>query len=211
MPFTLEDQGIGNVVTCETEKISEAKIIIKGNNNSIFFGKGSSIGFGDININGNDNVLDFGENNRFGRLKTIVQDGSSLKFGKFCSVEQAYFLSRDGRSIIFGNDCMISFQVDVRTSDAHGIWKVGTAELINAPGDILIEDNVWIGQGAVISKNTVIHSNSVVGMKSFLQNQVVPKNSVVAGTPAKLIYGGIEWTRHIDINKREEELKKNFT
>jgi acetyltransferase-like isoleucine patch superfamily enzyme len=53
-------------------------------------------------------------------------------------------------------------------------------------GPVIIEDNVWIGEGVsilpgvIIGKNTIVGTNAVV-TKSF------PANSVIAGNPAKLI------------------------
>lgn len=53
-------------------------------------------------------------------------------------------------------------------------------------GDIVIEDDVWIGAGSIIlpgvriGKGAVIASNAVV-------NKDVPENTIVGGVPAKLI------------------------
>jgi len=53
-------------------------------------------------------------------------------------------------------------------------------------GPVIIEDNVWIGEGVsilpgvTIGKNTIVGANAVV-TKSF------PANSVIGGIPAKLI------------------------
>lgn len=46
----------------------------------------------------------------------IVQDGSTVLVGEHATIEQAYLLARDRTSIQIGKDCMISFQVDIRTS-----------------------------------------------------------------------------------------------
>lgn len=57
---------------------------------------------------------------------------------------------------------------------------------LSSKGEIIIEDNVWIGEhvsilgGVTIGKNSIIGSNSVV-------TKSCPPNSVLAGSPAKLI------------------------
>ncbi len=51
---------------------------------------------------------------------------------------------------------------------------------------IVIEDNVWIGSGAIILDGVSIKKNSVVAAGSVVTKDV-PKSVVVAGVPAKII------------------------
>lgn len=66
-----------------------------------------------------------------------------------------------------GKDCMLSFQVQLRTTDAHGIYDLKAGVLLNPPQAIIIKDHVWVGQGVLISKGTIIESDSVIGARSF--------------------------------------------
>lgn len=52
--------------------------------------------------------------------------------------------------------------------------------------DIIIEDNVWIAANCIIVGGVTIKKNSVVGAGSFVNKDVEP-NTLVAGTPAKII------------------------
>ena len=56
----------------------------------------------------------------------------------------------------------------------------------NPKGSVVIEDNVWIGAGAVIALNVRIGRNSVIGANAFV-NHDIPENSVAAGIPARVI------------------------
>jgi acetyltransferase-like isoleucine patch superfamily enzyme len=51
---------------------------------------------------------------------------------------------------------------------------------------VIIEDNVWIGEGAAIMPNVTIGSNSIIGANSVVTHSF-PSNSVIGGIPAKLI------------------------
>jgi len=53
-------------------------------------------------------------------------------------------------------------------------------------GSVCIEDDVFIGMGAVIGAPLTIGNGAVIGANSVLSNDV-PSNSIVAGNPAQVI------------------------
>ena len=53
-------------------------------------------------------------------------------------------------------------------------------------GDIMLEDNVWIGSNAIILENVKIGANSVIAAGAVVTKDV-PKNVIVAGVPARVI------------------------
>lgn len=53
-------------------------------------------------------------------------------------------------------------------------------------GEITVDDNVFIGMGALILPNVTIGSNCIIGANAVVTKSV-PAGSVVAGNPAKLI------------------------
>ena len=53
-------------------------------------------------------------------------------------------------------------------------------------GDIVIEDNVWIGMESLILGGVTIGENSVVAARSVVTKDV-PPNMLVAGVPAKIV------------------------
>ena len=56
-----------------------------------------------------------------------------------------------------------------------------------SPGDpVAIEDNVWIGFGAIVLPGTVIGRGAVIGSKSVVSG-VIPAYSVVVGNPFRVI------------------------
>lgn len=51
---------------------------------------------------------------------------------------------------------------------------------------VIIEDNVWIGGGAIILPNVTIGKNSVIGAGSVVTRSI-PANCVAVGNPCRVI------------------------
>ncbi|CAM3788432.1 Acyltransferase [Flavobacterium branchiophilum] len=58
--------------------------------------------------------------------------------------------------------------------------------LLVSKGPVIIENNVWVGEGVAIMPNVRIGKNSIIATNAVVTKDV-PPNSVVAGVPAKVI------------------------
>lgn len=89
--------------------------------------------------------------------------------------------------IMIGKNVMIAQSVSIRDTD-HGfddlIKPMIDQGITTAP--IMINDNVWIGHGAIITKGITINSGAIIGANAVVTKDV-PKNAIVGGVPAKLI------------------------
>lgn len=93
--------------------------------------------------------------------------------------------------IIIGNNVLLASKVYI-SDHSHG--EVTKDALVVPPaqrklfskGPIVIEDNVWLGEGVVVLPNVTIGENSIVGANSVVTKSI-PRNSVVAGNPARII------------------------
>ncbi len=86
-------------------------------------------------------------------------------------------------SVSIGDNCMIASNVYISDSDWHDIYNrvsMGTT----AP--VKIEENVWIGDSAIICKGVTIGENSIIGAGAVVARDI-PGNSIAAGNPAKVI------------------------
>jgi acetyltransferase-like isoleucine patch superfamily enzyme len=93
--------------------------------------------------------------------------------------------------IRIGNNVLIASRVFI-TDHYHGeitneaLQKVPADRPLFSKGSVIIEDNVWIGEGAVILGNLVIGRNSIIGANAVVTKSF-PANSVIGGIPAQLI------------------------
>ena len=53
-------------------------------------------------------------------------------------------------------------------------------------GPVIIEDNVWIGEGSMIMPNVTIGKGSIIAANSVITKDI-PSYCMAAGSPAKII------------------------
>ena len=93
--------------------------------------------------------------------------------------------------IQIGNNVLIGSHVLI-TDHNHGeiskqIRSLPPSERpLHSKGAVIIEDNVWIGEGVAILANVRIGKNSIIGANAVV-NADIPENSVVGGIPARVI------------------------
>jgi acetyltransferase-like isoleucine patch superfamily enzyme len=93
--------------------------------------------------------------------------------------------------IQIGNHVVIASRVFI-TDHYHG--NISKEALIVPPdkrilvskGPVIIEDNVWIGEGVCILPNVHIGENAIIGANAVVTSDI-PSNTVAAGIPAKII------------------------
>lgn len=91
---------------------------------------------------------------------------------------------RSAKKIKIGQSAMIASDVTITDSDWHGIYD--RTDYVASPKEVLIEDNVWIGEKSIILKGTKIGANSIIGAGSVVSGEV-PPNTIYAGNPAREI------------------------
>lgn len=93
--------------------------------------------------------------------------------------------------IEIGDNVLIASKVFI-TDHFHGsIEKEAIAiapakRQLYSKGPVVVEENVWIGEGVVIMPNVRVGSNSIIGANSVVTKDI-PMNVVVGGNPAKVI------------------------
>ena len=176
----------GKIYLGINSKVTNSKIIdnIKIGNNSIIEGANFSgnIDAGDFFKVYNNGVTLYG-NITIGKYTTlngpntdIYTSINKVKIGNFCSI---------ARNVSFQE---YNHKID-RVSSYHmssNVFEESRLDDIYSKGDIVLENDVWIGTHCVILSGAYISTGAVVAANSVISG-FVPPYSIVAGSPAKVI------------------------
>lgn len=86
--------------------------------------------------------------------------------------------------VTVGDNTMIAAGAYLTDADWHDVYD--RTRMIGAHAPIRLEDNVWIGDGAVLCKGVTVGANSVIGAGSVVTRDI-PANVVAAGNPATVV------------------------
>ncbi len=86
--------------------------------------------------------------------------------------------------IVIGANTMIASNVYISDTDWHDIYDRVHPRGNLAP--VILEENVWVGDSAIVCKGVTIGQNSIVGAGSVVTKDI-PPNTIVAGNPAKIV------------------------
>lgn len=109
-------------------------------------------------------------------------------FGKNIAVGRRVFINagckfQDQGGIVIGDDCLIGHNVVLATLN-HDLDPSKRGDL--HPARIVIGRNVWIGANVTILPGITIGDNAVVAAAAVVTKDV-PENTVVVGSPARVI------------------------
>lgn len=127
--------------------------------------------------------------------KMNIKIGKQVQFGQYCSISS---------DIVFGNYILVAGNVGFVGKVDHAfnepeklIWE---GVRMN-PSPTIIEDDVWIGHGAIITGGVRIGRGAIIGAGSVVTKDI-PPCEVWAGVPAKKIKDRFENTNqrlnHLD-------------
>lgn len=126
----------------------------------------------------------------FGRLGegNVIKDGLKCNYGFNITIgDRCYFnynlVILDSFPVEIGNNVFIAPNV-VISPVTHPNEAKNRRNLIG--GKVTIEDDVWIGAGAVILPGVTLHRGAIVAAGAVVTKDV-PADTVVGGIPAKII------------------------
>lgn len=186
--------GSGGIVDQGARRLRGVVHAQKGADNRVVFGRGSRFR-GKVEIDGSRNVVEFGEGCDFRGKVYVHGDGQTVRFGERSTAGDLYILCAEGCDVVVGRDCMISRQVDIRTTDGHSVIDRATSRRVNVAQPITIGDHVWIGARAIVSKGSVVPDDCIVGAMSLVNRRFEEQGTVIAGVPARVVERGITWHR----------------
>ncbi|HAO05995.1 MAG TPA: hypothetical protein DCQ50_03190 [Chryseobacterium sp.] len=171
--------GEGNKIEIINCHLSNSTFSVNGKDNKIFIARGVHIKGGNITIRGNNCIVTIGAKTTFGGIR-IINVGSN-------------------NSILIGEECLFSDQIEIWASDTHAIYN-DDGVWVNKEKPITVGNGVWVGSRVTILKGVVIADGAIIGMGTTVTKNVA-KNTLVAGNSAKIIKENIRWSLEYPLNK----------
>ena len=106
-----------------------------------------------------------------------------LIIGDHCLLSPGVRISAATR-VEIAEDCMLASGTYLTDADWHDLRDRTRAPGRSAP--IVLERNVWVGDGSIVCKGVRIGENTVIGAGSVVVSDL-PANSVAAGNPARVV------------------------
>ncbi|MEH6656450.1 acyltransferase [Leeuwenhoekiella marinoflava] len=152
----------------------------------------------------------FGKNFHAGRgvvlwAKNSITIGKNFYIGRYSQIECDAVI---GDNVIIGNYVAFVGKYDHKYQQIGTPTRLASAirdkdyDWLGLQSKIIIEDDVWIGYGAVIMSGVKIFRGSIIAAGSIVTKDV-PVNSIVGGNPAKFLrhrFNNAEWHEHTKHN-----------
>jgi carbonic anhydrase/acetyltransferase-like protein (isoleucine patch superfamily) len=129
--------------------------------------------------------LKVGERSVLSRGVVVVADGGTVKVGRDSAL-RFYSLVYGAGGVTIGDRVLIGNHVLISSVD-H-VYD-GVASVASQPmrcGEVVIEDDVWIGGQSIILAGVRIGAGAIVGAHSLVKADV-PPYAVVGGSPARVL------------------------
>jgi maltose O-acetyltransferase len=119
---------------------------------------------------------------------TTIQSPLTCDYGYNISVGANTFVNYqaiilDVTPVVIGDDVQIGTAVQILTAE-HPRDPQLRQSGVECGSPIRIEDNVWIGSGAIVCPGVTIGANSVIGAGSVV-TAAIPRDVVAAGNPCR--------------------------
>ena len=139
----------------------------------------------------NELLTDRWEKAQFLKAKTgsSIYDNSyvfgDVKIGKSTWIGPYTILDGSGAKLSIGNFCSISAGVQIYTHNTVD-WALTGGKSKYKSNKVRIGSSCYIGPNSIISMGSTIGSHSIIGAQSMIDGKV-PSNSVVFGTPGRIV------------------------
>jgi acetyltransferase-like isoleucine patch superfamily enzyme len=190
--------GRGNIINWKGAFLKRVTFGIHGNGNVIEIAPGAVLRNVTFHIIGNRHHIKIGAGCHFNRGGMIwfEDENGLLEIGAGTSIEEAHIaVTEPGRKISIGRDCLLAYDIDIRTGDSHSLLDGSTGRRINAAEDVIIGDHVWIATHVRILKGVRLEENSVVATGAVVVNPCEVPGVILGGNPARVIKENITWSK----------------
>lgn len=125
-----------------------------------------------------------------------IGHGSKISVAGLLTVGKNFIITAESqircdKSIVFGDDVLISWESLFIDSDSHKIIYNGV--ITNNPKDIVIGNRVWIGCRCTILKGVELCDGTVIAAGSVVTGVFNDENVIIGGNPSIIIRKNIRW------------------
>jgi serine acetyltransferase len=199
------NHGKGNAVLLSDSVRRGCRIRIAGHDNRIEFGPECRFWNLDLELVGNGHLLQVGAHSEVRGGRWLLEDaGSSLVIGTRTTMIGDTLIASEGTRITLGEDCMLSSNVEIRSSDGHSVLDKETGLRLNPASDVRVGAHVWFGAGVRIMKGVALGDHTIVAAGAVVTRDI-PAHSIAAGIPAKVIQSGVTWNRERNLAQIERD------
>ena len=123
---------------------------------------------------------------------SIRVDSGVLVIGDKFSTNKNCFIACS-KGIAIGDDVTLGWNVNIRDSDGHKVGELNDSQLDYGYAPVNIGNHVWVCSHSHVLKGTSIPDDSVVAYGSLTTKTFEKPNSLIGGSPAKVIKENIRW------------------
>ena len=132
--------------------------------------------------------LHIGRKTQVSSFTKIKDAGGPLQIGQRCSISTGCIIGSGAGGTYIGDDCLIGPNCSILGNTyRYDALDVPFAQQGHESKGTVIGNNVFIGANCVIVDGAHIEDNVMVGAHSLISGRI-PKNSVVQGNPAKVLF-----------------------
>lgn len=189
-------RGSRNRISSKGAAINGARFSVVGDSNTIDIKSHAVLERVRFHIRGNRNRITIGSNCAISdSVLWIEDDCCEISIGSGTTIGGAHLAATESESrISIGADCMLAYDIDVRTGDSHGIYD-SLGMRINSAENVTVADHVWVAAHSTILKGAEIGTGSIVATGSVVVRGSYPPSAIIAGNPARPVKLCIRWTR----------------
>ena len=148
-----------------------------------------------INLENNGKLIFKGHTDLSQGISIYAHNGAVITIGSG-NYTNGYCTIYCHKKITIGDNGMWGWNVFLMDGDGHPIYNENK-EMINEPKEIIIGDNVWLGAESTVMKGAIIPNGCIVGKGSTVTRKETKSNSILAGSPAKVVRENISWSREV--------------